>query len=461
MENQRPDYLQIFLWIYPLICLFCSTDIIAGQEKTSGPEKLIELIILDPGHGHATFMQGSMNPLVSRVVHVYAPEGPDVQLYLNSIDRLNSRQNNPTSWQIVLYTGIDYLEKMVQEKKGNTVVISGNNQKKSDYIRRSVEAGFHVLADKPMAITPADFKALERSFGIAGQNKILLFDNMDLRYDISNILQKELSQMEDLFGKLQAGSVDKPSLIQANLHHYLKFSGGQPIVRPAWFFDTEQQGHGIVDVSTHLIDLNQWLGLPGLSLNYREDIKIISSKEWPTRLNPSEFRSVTHTDAYPDFLSKNLKDSILEVYSNGEINYTIKGIHSRITVLWKYKEPAGSSDTHYSLMRGTKAELEIRQEKEEGYRATLYIRAAEGTDPDLFGKNLQTALTRLRGKYPGTELIRNGNEWQVKPGEYTRTNAAQIAISYLTEDAMPDWEVPGMRAKYYTTTEALRKAARE
>src|SRR5690606_9952945 len=173
------------------------------------------------------------------------------------------------------------------------------------------------------------------------------------------------------------------------------FSGGQAIVRPGWFFDSEQQGHGIVDVSTHLIDLNQWLGFPGLRLDHGKDIKILSSKKWPTRLTPSEFRSVTRTEAYPDFLSKNLKDSILEVYSNGEINYTIKGVHSKVTVLWKYKEPAGSSDTHYSLMRGTKAELEIRQGKEEGYRATLYIRPAEGTDPSLFGENLQSALSLL------------------------------------------------------------------
>ncbi len=59
----------------------------------------VKLIILDPGHGHATFMQGSMNPAIDPEVHVYAPPGPDVQQYINSIERINSRKINPTKWK--------------------------------------------------------------------------------------------------------------------------------------------------------------------------------------------------------------------------------------------------------------------------------------------------------------------------------------------------------------------------
>ena len=441
------------------IIMSTNSGFVNSPATSKQMEGVVKLIILDPGHGHATFMQGSMNPAIDPEVYVYAPAGPDVQQYMNSIERANTRKNNPTNWKLVLYTGPDYLEKMLADKKGNAVLISGNNSKKSDYIKRSVEAGFHVIADKPMAIT--DFKSLEKSFEIAERNKVVLFDPMDLRYDISNILQKELAQMPELFGVLQKGTLEDPALIQANLHHYLKGPAGQTGVRPAWFFDVDQQGHGIVDVSTHLVDLNQWLSFPDKSLNYKTDVKVISSREWTTKLRPSEFKLVTRMEKYPDYLKKDLKDSILSVYSNGEMNYTLKGFHSKVTVLWNYKEPPGSSDTHYSLMRGTKADLEIRQGAEEKYKATLYIKPPISADIAQFERSIQAAEQKLQQKYPGTEFIKKGDQWEVKPGKFERTNSAAVAVSYIKNGKMPDWEAPNTIAKYYTTIEALKKAKRE
>ncbi|MEJ7694569.1 putative oxidoreductase C-terminal domain-containing protein [Daejeonella sp.] len=419
-------------------------------------DAVVKLIILDPGHGHATFMQSSMNQAIDPKVHVYAPAGPDVQQYMNSIERANTRKINPTNWKLVVYTGSDYLEKMLADKKGNAVLISGNNSKKSGYITRSIEGGFHVIADKPMAIT--DFRSLEKSFQTAARKKLVLFDPMDLRYDISNILQKELAQIPELFGSLQKGNLENPALVQANLHHYLKGPAGQTGIRPGWFFDVDQQGHGIVDVSTHLVDLNQWLSFPDKSLNYRTDVKVISSREWPSKLTPSEFKLVTKLDQYPDYLKKDLKDSILSVYSNGEMNYTLKGIHSKVTVLWNYREPPGSSDTHYSLMRGTKADLEIRQDAAEKYRATLFVKPQPGADIPLFEKQIHAAQQKLQDKYPGTEFIKNGDQWEVKPGKFQRTNSSEVAIAYIKSGKMPEWEAPNMIAKYYTTIEALKIA---
>ena len=200
-----------------LLLLTCSTVIVMAQKPS------IKLIVLDPGHGHATYMQGRMYEGIDPEVHVYAPAGPDVETYLSSISRGNNRTSNPTKWKIILYTGSDYLAKMLAEKKGNAVIISGNNSKKANYIRRSIEAGLHILADKPLAVTPQDFEKLKESFKIAVKKNVLLFDPMDSRYDISNILQRELAASQELFGTLTKGSMDDPSLIQANLHHFLKF----------------------------------------------------------------------------------------------------------------------------------------------------------------------------------------------------------------------------------------------
>jgi predicted dehydrogenase len=434
------------------VVFFLLLNIIAAQGIAQNNP--IKLIVLDPGHGHATYMQGRMYEGLDPEVHVYAPAGPDVETYLKSINGMNFRSSNPTKWKMVVYTGPDYLEKMLAEKNGNAVIISGNNSKKAEYMRKSIEAGLHVLADKPMAVTPEDFAKLKKSFKLAHKNKVLIFDPMDLRYDISNILQKELAAIPELFGNLKNGSLDDPSLIQENLHHFLKFSGSEPARRPAWFFDIDQQGHGITDVSTHLVDMSQWAGFPEVILNYKKDIKILSSKEWPTDLTPSEFKRVTRVE-YPEYLKKYLKDSILSVLANGEINYTIKGIHAKVTVNWRYREPLGSSDTHYALMRGTKADLELRQGVEEKYRANLYIKPAPEVPAADFVSVIENVKNKMKVKYPGFDIIQKDKEWIVIPGEFKRTNSAEVAIGYLLNNAMPAWEIPNMIAKYFTTTKVI------
>ena len=113
---------------------------------------MVRLITLDPGHFHAALVQKSMYEGVDSNVYVYAPKGPDVQQHLDKINAYNDNAQNPTHWNEVVYLGNDFLDKMLAEKKGNVVVIAGNNQNKTQYIKRSVEGGLNVLADKPMAI---------------------------------------------------------------------------------------------------------------------------------------------------------------------------------------------------------------------------------------------------------------------------------------------------------------------
>src|SRR4051812_25094494 len=87
----------------------------------------VRLVTLDPGHFHAALVQKFMYPQVAPVVHVYAPEGEDLSAHLKRIADFNARPENPTHWEEKVYSGSDYLERMLSEKAGNLVVISGNN----------------------------------------------------------------------------------------------------------------------------------------------------------------------------------------------------------------------------------------------------------------------------------------------------------------------------------------------
>ena len=88
-------------------------------------EAKVKLLTLDPGHFHAALVQAAGYPQVDSTVHVYSPGGPDLTQHLKRIDGYNTRPEQPTAWKEVTYTGPDYLERMLSEKKGNLVIIPG------------------------------------------------------------------------------------------------------------------------------------------------------------------------------------------------------------------------------------------------------------------------------------------------------------------------------------------------
>jgi predicted dehydrogenase len=306
----------------------------------------VRLITLDPGHFHAALVQKFMYPEVDPEVHVYAPAGDDLQEHLKRIEGFNTRAADPTRWRERVFTGPDFLERMLSEKAGNVVVISGNNARKTDYIFRSIEAGLNVLADKPMAITPADFARLREAFALAEKKGVLLYDIMTERYEISTMLQRELSQHAALFGELQKGSADQPAITKESVHHFSKTVAGAPLKRPQWFFDVRQEGEGIVDVTTHLVDLVQWEVFPEQVLN-PSDVTVLKARRWTTPLTPEQFKKVTGSDSYPEFLRGDVKDGVLQVSSNGEFTYRLRDVHARVSVIWNFEAPPGAGDTHY------------------------------------------------------------------------------------------------------------------
>jgi predicted dehydrogenase len=417
-----------------------------------------------------------MYPTVDSTVYVYAPEGPDVQGYLGRIKNYNHRPEAPTQWNEQVYLGPDFLEKMLSDYRpptnrggqvgaGSVVVISGNNQKKTEYIKKAVAAGFHVLADKPMAINKANFETLRSAFDDAKKNNVLLYDIMTERYEITNLLQRELSMLPELFGTLEQGTPDAPAVTKESVHHFYKSVSDQVLVRPSWFFDVSQQGEGLTDITTHLVDLVQWECFPEQALDYTHDIQILSALRWPTEISRSQFNTVTLQNGFPDFLKKDIvRDSILRVFSNGEIHYQIRGVNAKVSVRWAYRAPEGTGDTHYSVMRGTQARLIIRQGVEQQFKPTLYIESVNPQDASYENKVI-TQFKTIEANYPDVSLKKIKTGWEVIiPDRYKEGHEAHFAmvtrkfLDFLDKGNLPAWEVPNMIAKYYTTTTALEVA---
>lgn len=430
----------------------------------SASEPSIRLVTLDPGHFHAGLVQKLMYPQVSPVVHVYAPEGAELQEHLQRIQSFNTRANDPTHWEEKVYTGPDFLERMIREKAGNVVIIAGNNLHKTEYIDRSINAGFNVLADKPMAITPAGFDLLRKAFGRAAKQQVLLYDIMTERFEIVSILERELARCPEVFGALEKGTPDQPAVEMDSVHHFFKAVAGKPLIRPAWFFDSRQQGEAVPDVGTHLVDLVQWECFPEQTLNWKKDIHVLTARRWPTRLTPEQFKRVTGLDRYPDYFKPDINpDGTLNSYANGDALYTLRGVHAKVTVLWRFEAPPGTTDTHRSLLRGTRALLRIEQGPEQHFHPTLYVENKSGASAGEFERTLRAAVGKFCATWPGLDVQSAGAAWQIViPEKYSvghETHFAQVTenyLRYLAAGKLPDWEVPNMIAKYYTTTEAYR-----
>jgi predicted dehydrogenase len=462
---------KLFLFTIPFVLVFGSCGKGGSKQQIAKSDSSIEktcpvkLIIVDPGHFHAALIQKNMYDQVSPDVHVYAPQGPDYLQHLDLVKSYNNRHVNPTSWNEIVYTSPDFFEKMLSDKAGNVVVLSGNNRKKAEYITKSIAAGLNVLADKPMIISPEDFPALESAFKTSKGKGVLLYDIMTERYEVTTILQKLLSQNTKVFGTLTTGSKDEPAVTKISVHHFSKVVSGIPVLRPEWYFDVQQQGEGIVDVTTHLVDLVQWECFPEQILN-PSDIMMLSAKRWPTLISKDEFKGVTGFDNYPDYLRKDVKDGNLSVFANGEMIYKIKGIFAKVSAEWKYQAPPGGGDTYYSVMHGTKCDLVIRQGAAEKFLPTLYIENIKGLSINDFTSELQGVIKTLPYDSLRIEAVNKTTLKINVPGKYMVTHEehfGQVAakfLEYLKAGKLPEWEVPGMITKYYTTTSAL-KLARE
>lgn len=445
----------------------CGAPGVQAQEKakeTKGMQGQVKLMTLDPGHFHASLVQKSMYPQVDPVVHVYSNPGADLDQHMDRIKLFNTRPEDPTKWEEKVYTGPDFFQKMVTEKPGNVVVISGNNAKKTEYILGCVKAGLNVLADKPMAITPENEKLLEEAFQVAKKNNVLLYDIMTERYEITTMMQRALSMDKNLFGKLQKGTPEEPAVTKESVHHYFKTVAGKPLVRPAWFYDVTQQGEGIVDVTTHLVDLVQWECFPEKTLK-KSDVEMVSAKRWTTKVTPEQFKRSTGMDQYPDFLKKDVKDGALEVYANGAFTYALKGHYAKVSVIWNFEPPTGGGDTHYSIMRGTKANLIIKQGAEQNFKPTLYVENKSGASDEVFEAALKSAVEKVNKEHPGVEFKKGQGTWEIViPDKYKAVHEQHFGqvtekyLGFLAKGEMPKWEVPNMIVKYYTTMLAYQKS---
>src|SRR5687768_18088043 len=111
----------------------------------------------------------------------------------------------------------------------------------------------------------------------------------------------------------------------------------------------------------------------------------------------SQFSKITRLDAFPGYLRTAVtNDTMLNVFSNGEISYQLKGVHAKVSVTWGFEAAPGTGDTHHSMMRGTKANLVIRQGEAQLHKPTLYIEPVAGVTPGYESERSEEHTSELQ-----------------------------------------------------------------
>jgi predicted dehydrogenase len=445
------------LW---MVLLAASAATAGARQENGGAMADVRLMTLDPGHFHAALIQKEMYSGVAPRVDVFAPLGPDLIEHLKRVASFNRRAERPTTWLTEVHASPDFVQRMLAERPGNVVVISGRNRGKIDRILGSVRGGLHVLADKPWILRSADLPSLEAALADADAKGVVAYDIMTERFEITSILQRALVNDAAVFGRIATGTEANPAVYMESVHHLMKMVAGAPNIRPPWFFDTAEQGEGLNDIGTHLVDLVQWTLAPEQAIDYRKDVRVLSAQRWPTLIAEDDFRRVTGEAGFPPEVSASIVGGKLEYYANTLVSYTLRGVHTKLNVIWDWEAPPGGGDTHFAFYTGTRARVEVRQTKAGRYLPELYVVPdSMALKPEVLAA-VRARIAALQQVHPGLGVEDRGPEIHITvPGalrEGHEAHFAQVTSKFLTylrnRTALPAWERPNMLAKYYVTT---------
>ncbi len=427
----------------------------------------IHFIIVAPGHFHAALIQKAMLPGVAPRVAVYAPLDGDLLDYLQRIAQFNSRAHAPTSWELDIRASADYRERFLHDQRGNAVIFSGGNRGKIDLMLEAVEGGLHILADKPWIIDVADFPKVEALLNQMMHRRVIVMDMMTERYEITTQLQRELVQDRAVLGELLPGTAEEPSLSIGSVHFLQKEVAGQPLKRPATFFDIYQQGEGLADVGTHLVDLVMWLLLPEQVIDYRRDIVLHDAQRWATVVSREQFRGVTGLPDFPAWLAPAIRGDSLHYFCNNAVDFSISGYRVGLHVQWDYA--SSGSDLHWAVVRGSRSCVDIRQGTQPGDQPELWIVPHRPADQQAVHQAVQARIEAWQDRWPGVvgEDVDGAIQLRIPPHYRLGHEAhfAEVLNQFLqrlaNRSSYPAWEVSNLLAKYSITTKAVAMARQQ
>jgi len=418
------------------------------------------LLVLDPGHFHAALTLRRAHARLNDEVYVYANAGPDVDAFIELVESFNARVQDPTQWKLNVYRGPDHLERLLRERRGDVVIVAGKNDTKLGNIARLHAAGLFVLGDKPWLIQPEQL-ALVHSVSASPP---LAMDIMTERYEIANRVQRALIGHAEVFGAFRDDGA-RPAISMKSTHHLYKMVNGRPLVRPEWYFNAAVQGEGITDVTTHLVDLAQWM-MSSEPFDFTRDVELVSARQWPTRVPLQTYSQITGLQQFNEAVRDHVEGGALAYLCNAAISYRLRGVPVQIESVWALASPKGGGDLHCCIARGEKADLIIDQSAATQFVPELFVqpRAAD----ERYGIALGQAVASLQPTFPGIAVdLAHADAFHIRIPQTLRTTHEQHFAAVLDQflslvagGEVPRNLVPDLLCKYTLLAGAVELARR-
>lgn len=402
-------------------------------------------MILDPGHFHAGLPLRSRHPLLADTVHVFASDGAELERFLAQVARFNTRAEAPTAWQLVVHRSADPLADLLAQRPGDVAVLAGRNRGKLARIAALVQAGIHVLADKPWVVAPADAGHLAALADAPAHAA----DLMTERYESGAALFADLARTPAVTGG--ADPSRGPVLVKQTVHHLAKLVDGVPLIRPPWYFDTRVQGEGVVDVTTHLVD--QALLIAGAAVQplVPGEVVLDGVRRWDTAVPLADFTAITGLAAFPVELADRLVDGVLQLTANGELGFHCRGLSCQVRAEWRLRDADGAGDRHRSRFHGALADLELDGSASAGSRLLVRphrdVAAVRAALADWLRSHAGAGMSGVDGGIALTPARWSGHD----------EHFALALAGFLggLSAAQPAWERAALQARYRLLAAAL------
>jgi predicted dehydrogenase len=419
------------------------------------------LMFLEPGHFHAALTLRERHPLVADEVVVYVRDGPEdagggreVVEFLDLLEAFNRRPQRPTRWRAVVRAGPEPLTRLLEERRGDVVVLAGRNDRKMALVRRLHDGGLHVLADKPW-ITSAT-ALLDVRHVLGGGARVM--EMMTGRHAATSSVAERLVREPEIFGGFDTGG-DEPPIRLASVHHLEKAVNGAPLRRPPWFFDVRVQGDGLADIPTHLVDQAQrFVGAHGATTD--GEAELLTARRWSTPVPRALFARVTGLADFPPDLRADVDGDVLAYAGNAELSFRLRGVDVHVTTRWDLTEPAGGGDAHSATVAGTGACLRVEQGMQTGFRRRLFVEP-RGNRSRL-GAALQRAMAAWQSDYPALAAVATPEGFEIEipagPGTGHEGQFPLVLDEFLRtidRGRWPDERAADTLAKYELLARAL------
>src|SRR5262249_13025724 len=102
---------------------------------------LYRALFYEPGHFHAALTLRTPNSRPAPDSHVDATPGPECGAFLALVEQFSARADDPTHGRLQVHDGAHLLQRVVEERQGDFVVLAGRNDTKLATMAYLTQAG--------------------------------------------------------------------------------------------------------------------------------------------------------------------------------------------------------------------------------------------------------------------------------------------------------------------------------